>query len=78
VYVFDEWAADQDPAYKEIFYRKLLPDLKARGKAVLVITHDDRYFGLADRCVKLEFGKLVATSNNELAPVRERQAAALV
>jgi putative ATP-binding cassette transporter len=74
VYVFDEWAADQDPTYKEIFYRKLLPELKARGKAVLVITHDDRYFGLADRRVKLEFGKLVPTSSNELAPLRERQA----
>ncbi|WP_437656307.1 cyclic peptide export ABC transporter [Sorangium sp. So ce1182] len=58
VYVFDEWAADQDPAYREVFYRRLLPDLKARGKAVLAITHDDRYFHLADRCVKLEFGRL--------------------
>ena len=78
VYVFDEWAADQDPAYKDVFYRELLPDLKARGKAVLVITHDDRYFGLADRCVKLEFGKLVATASNELAPLRERHPVASV
>jgi len=78
VYVFDEWAADQDPSYKEIFYRTLLPELKARGKAVLVITHDDRYFGLADQCVKLEFGKLVATTSNELASLRERSVAASV
>ncbi|MET0340863.1 MAG: cyclic peptide export ABC transporter [Polyangiales bacterium] len=60
VYVFDEWAADQDPAYKEVFYREVLPALKARGKAVLVITHDDRYFQLADRCLKLESGRLVS------------------
>ncbi|WP_416773219.1 cyclic peptide export ABC transporter [Pseudomonas sp. RHF3.3-3] len=59
-YVFDEWAADQDPAFKEVFYRTLLPDLKARGKAVLVITHDDRYFTLADRCIKLDSGQVVA------------------
>jgi putative pyoverdin transport system ATP-binding/permease protein len=58
VYVFDEWAADQDPAYKDVFYRELLPELRASGKAVLVITHDDHYFGLADRCLRLENGRL--------------------
>lgn len=59
-YVFDEWAADQDPEFKEIFYRRLLPALRARGKAVIVITHDDRYFSLADRCIKLDYGQIVA------------------
>jgi len=58
-YLFDEWASDQDPYFKNIFYTKLLPDLKARGKTVLVITHDDRYFHVADRLVKLDYGKLV-------------------
>lgn len=56
--VFDEWAADQDPAFKEVFYRELLPELKAQGKAVLVISHDDRYFNLGDRLLKLENGRL--------------------
>src|SRR6185295_7018100 len=51
-YLFDEWAADQDPMFKEVFYTKLLPELKARGKTVLVITHDDGYFHLADRLIK--------------------------
>lgn len=58
VYVFDEWAADQEPLFREAFYRKLLPELKVRGKAVLVITHDDRYFHLADRQLRLEAGRL--------------------
>src|SRR6266536_1713589 len=58
-YLFDEWASDQDPQFKDIFYRKLLPDLKARGKTVLVITHDDKYFNLADRIIKLDYGQLV-------------------
>ncbi len=58
-YLFDEWAADQDPFFKEVFYTQLLPDLKSRGKAVLVITHDDRYFALADRVLKLDYGKFV-------------------
>jgi hypothetical protein len=58
VYVFDEWASDQDPRFKEVFYRQLLPELKARGKAVLVISHDERYFHVADRVVKLDYGTL--------------------
>jgi len=59
IYVFDEWAADQDPAYKDIFYWQLLPELRSRGKAVVVITHDDRYFHLGDRVIKLDYGKVV-------------------
>ena len=59
-YLFDEWASDQDPLFKEVFYTQLLPDLRDRGKAVLVITHDDKYFALGDRLVKLDYGKLSA------------------
>jgi putative pyoverdin transport system ATP-binding/permease protein len=59
IYLFDEWAADQDPFFREIFYQQLLPELKQRGKAVLVISHDDRYFHLADRLLKLDYGKIV-------------------
>ena len=59
IYVFDEWAADQDPQYKEVFYKTLLPDLRERGKLVVVVTHDDRYFHLGDQVVKLEDGKVV-------------------
>lgn len=56
LYIFDEWAADQDPEFKEVFYRHILSDLKAAQKIVVVITHDDRYFEVADRVVKLENG----------------------
>lgn len=59
-YVFDEWAADQDPEFKQLFYTELLPSLKAQGKTVLVISHDDKYFYLADRCIKLEEGLILA------------------
>lgn len=58
IYLFDEWAADQDPIYKDIFYRQLLPQLRNQGKTVLVISHDDRYFHLADRIIKLEYGRV--------------------
>jgi putative ATP-binding cassette transporter len=63
IYIFDEWAADQDPQYKEIFYKTLLPDLRERGKLVVVITHDDRYFHLGNQVIKLEDGKMVESFN---------------
>jgi len=56
LYLFDEWAADQDPEFRDVFYNKLLPELKSRGKLVIVISHDDRYFHKADQIVKLEQG----------------------
>jgi len=59
-YVFDEWAADQDPEFKHLFYTELLPALKAQGKTVLAITHDEKYFYLADRCIKLDEGHVAA------------------
>ncbi len=62
VYLFDEWASDQDPVFKAVFYRQILPDLKRRGKAVVVISHDDRYYDAADRIVKLESGRIVSTT----------------
>ncbi len=58
IYIFDEWAADQDPQFKRIFYHELVPELKNRQKTVIVISHDDRYYGLADRLIKLESGKI--------------------
>lgn len=62
VYLFDEWAADQDPRFREVFYDRIIPDLRARGKTVVVITHDDRYFDRADQLVKLDFGQVVPAS----------------
>jgi putative ATP-binding cassette transporter len=58
IYLFDEWAADQDPVFKELFYFQLLPELKARGKTVLVISHDDHYYHVADRIIKMDDGKV--------------------
>jgi putative pyoverdin transport system ATP-binding/permease protein len=60
VVIFDEWAADQDPAFRRKFYEEILPGLKARGKVVICVTHDDRYFEVADRRLKMEFGRIVA------------------
>lgn len=58
IFLFDEWAAEQDPAFKEVFYRHIVPELKRRGRTVVAITHDDRYFFAADRVVKLVDGRI--------------------
>ena len=58
IYLFDEWAADQEPQFRDTFYREILGELAARGKTVIVITHDDRYFDVADTLIKLEIGAL--------------------
>ncbi len=61
-YLFDEWAASQDPYYKNVFYNVILPDLKKAGKTVFVITHDEQYFHCADRILLMREGKLVDES----------------
>lgn len=58
IYVFDEWAADQDPRFKRYFYYTLVPELKNRGKTVIAVSHDDRYFNVADRVLFMDFGKI--------------------
>jgi putative pyoverdin transport system ATP-binding/permease protein len=60
VVIFDEWAADQDPSFRRKFYEEILPELKAKGKVVICVTHDDRYFDVADHRFKMEFGRMVA------------------
>ncbi|PNQ86874.1 peptide ABC transporter [Paenibacillus polymyxa] len=57
--LFDEWAADQDPEFRHFFYMDLLPELKRRGKMIIAITHDDRYFNVADHIIKMELGQLI-------------------
>jgi putative pyoverdin transport system ATP-binding/permease protein len=58
--VFDEWAADQDQHFRQRFYEVILPGLKAAGKTLLVVSHDDRYWRVADRLIKLELGRIVS------------------
>jgi putative ATP-binding cassette transporter len=59
IYVFDEWAADQDPEFKRVFYQEILQDMKKDNKLIIVITHDDRYFDCADRVIFMEDGKMI-------------------
>ena len=59
VIVLDEWAADQDPGFREMFYTELLPELRERGHLLVVISHDDRHFAMADRVLRMREGRLV-------------------
>jgi putative ATP-binding cassette transporter len=63
--IFDEWAAEQDPGFRAKFYREILPDLKRAGKTLVVVTHDDRYFDVADRHLRMEEGVLAGDADPE-------------
>jgi putative pyoverdin transport system ATP-binding/permease protein len=54
--ILDEWAANQDPVFKRMFYAKLVPEMRAAGKGLLVISHDEDYFDVADRVIRLHEG----------------------
>ncbi len=64
ILIFDEWASDQDPAFREVFYLKILPELASQNKVVIVVTHDDDYFSVADRIVKFRYGQVESDSPN--------------
>lgn len=59
IYFFDEWAANQDFHFKEYFYRDIVPSLKSQGKTVIIISHDDKFYDIADRVISLKNGQLI-------------------
>lgn len=67
ILVLDEWAADQDPQFRRLFYTHLLPELKNRGVTIIAVTHDDRYFHVADRILKMDNGQLQELDNPHFA-----------
>jgi cyclic peptide transporter len=64
IFIFDEWAAEQDPEFRKYFYECLIPDLKSKGKTVIAITHDDAYFKFCDRLIKFVYGKMLESKSN--------------
>lgn len=63
ILVFDEWAADQDPEFRRVFYTELLPALKAQGRTIIAISHDDRYFHVADRHIRMQAGQVLPAAD---------------
>ena len=75
VLILDEWAADQDPSFRETFYLELLPGLKAAGLTIFAVTHDERYFHLADRVMKMDGGVLLKLDRTPISRGTHRQRA---
>ena len=71
ILLLDEWAADQDPQFRRLFYRELLPHLKAMGKTVFAISHDDSYFVHADRLLEMSKGQLSELTGEQRAQASE-------
>lgn len=59
IIVLDEWAADQDPEFRQEFYERIIPKLRELGKTVIAITHDDQYYELADHVIYMENGQSI-------------------
>lgn len=60
VLLLDEFGAEQDPEHRRQFYTEWLPELRALGKTVVLVTHDDAYFDRCDRLLRMDFGRIVA------------------
>ncbi len=65
IYVLDEWGADQDPNFRKYYYEELLSELKEQGKTIIAVSHDDRYFHVADRVIKMECGQFVSQESHQ-------------
>lgn len=58
IFILDEWAANQDVHFKEKFYLEIIPKLKKEGKTVILISHDDKYYSIADKVISLRNGQI--------------------
>ena len=62
VILFDEWAVNQDIYFKKKYYRKIIPELRKKGKTIIVISHDSNYYDVADRIIEFSEGKVFSTT----------------
>jgi putative ATP-binding cassette transporter len=60
ILLLDEVAADFDPEFRSRYYREIVPELKAAGRTLLLVSHDDRYYDLADRTLEFREGTIVS------------------
>jgi putative ATP-binding cassette transporter len=64
IHIFDEWAADQDPIFRKFFYEVLLKQMVNEGKTIIAVTHDDKYFHVADKVYAMEYGRFMDYKQN--------------
>jgi putative pyoverdin transport system ATP-binding/permease protein len=68
ILLLDEWTADQDPEFRRLFYRELLPELMQAGATIVMVTHDDRYLDelhLPARRLRMDEGRFVESRSME-------------
>lgn len=61
--VLDEWAAEQDPHNRRLFYTEWLAAVRNTGKTIIAVTHDDDFYDTADRIVKFHYGKIISDTD---------------
>jgi len=66
IYIFDEVAADLDPEFRDKYYYEILPELKARNKLVIVVSHDRFYWTVPDRLLEMNDGKIRELTRTEI------------
>ncbi|GGF05619.1 cyclic peptide export ABC transporter [Stappia taiwanensis] len=71
IIVLDEFAADQDPVRRALFYDVLVPQMARDGHLVIAVTHDEHCFDKCDRLIRMEAGRIVSDTRQKRA---ERQA----
>lgn len=71
VYFFDEVAADLDPSFREFFYNELLVKMRQEGKILIIISHDDKFFHLADNIYKMDLGTMTCQNEQLLTPAEQ-------
>ena len=59
ILILDEFVADQDPSQREYFFKSLVPMLKAKGKTLIISTHDLQWTEYCDRLYRFEDGQMV-------------------
>ena len=65
IYIFDEVAADQDPQFRAFFYNDVLDELRKRDKIVLVASHDQEFFDVADKIYRFDYGRIIDVQENK-------------
>lgn len=69
ILILDEFGADQDPIFRRFFYKNLLPLLKNEGKTILAISHDEKYFDMADRIFLAQSGTITELKGENIKEI---------
>ena len=64
ILLLDELGADQDPEFRKRFYNELIPGWKKEGRTLVIVSHGDQYFHVADRTIVLSDGQTAIQRQN--------------